>query len=36
MNREDLINRIVARKQRLAGNAKASNAKICRLAPPKK
>jgi hypothetical protein len=36
MNREHLINRLVARKLQLAGNVKASNAEICRLAPPKK
>jgi len=38
MNRKDLINRLVARKLKLAGNAKASNAKMCGclLASPKK
>jgi hypothetical protein len=39
MNREDLINRLVARKLQLAGNAPASNVKICAcytLAPAKK
>jgi hypothetical protein len=29
MNRKDLINRLVARKLQLAGNAQASNVKIC-------
>jgi hypothetical protein len=36
MKREDLINRLVARKLQLAGNAQASNVKICYVAPPKK
>jgi hypothetical protein len=38
MNREDLINRLVARKLKLAGNAPASNVKACGclLASPKK
>jgi hypothetical protein len=36
MNREDLINRLVARKLQLAGNAQASNVKFCTLALPKK
>jgi hypothetical protein len=39
MNREDLINRLVARKLQPAGNAKGSKVKICwcfALAPAKK
>jgi hypothetical protein len=38
MNREDLINRLVAHKLQLAGNTKASNVKMCScvLAPAKK
>jgi hypothetical protein len=36
MKCEDLINRLVARKLQLAGNAQASNVRICYVAPPKK
>jgi hypothetical protein len=36
MNREDLINRLVARKLQPAGNAQASYVKICYLATAKK
>jgi hypothetical protein len=34
MNRKVLINRLVARKLKLAGNAQASNVKICHNGPP--
>ena len=40
MNREDLINRLVARKLKVAGNAPASTVKLCTgcvpMAPAKK